>query len=435
MTEADLKTFGQDRLGIIAPYGAQNMFSGLSPNDGVGQEEWEQGYISLKGEIDRLQLGKQATRGKADKLTVYPWLSDKEGDIIGGDIVFHMPEPEGSIGHDDFDCGGEQNTAQLVPVISTFAGLGDFIRASFPHDEEMQRQCIEYYCSPLGMARGGARFDNQALVGSNFAVQIGGVITKPPVLAISVGQKARYRAPLPSNVRNANGDNSRMPERPVYGIEPYTPESFSEGLQAHVRTYLMQKTRYINTLKNYHKSHALMAAMDHTFTFARMNFVIQLYAMMTAMRMDTIPLSAPYDFIADRARPSKRENFILGLARCLDLIEITGGDIANVEITEQIKENWTLLGMQMLQSSFYSGESAQLGFGWDDNTQDNAYIDQASRRIVTDLPGGELLNMQFNAHRLHWSGISQFVQKDLALTPLTCIKASKGNDENAAYLT
>lgn len=436
MSSADLSSYAlsNGRMGVIAPAGAGNFFSSPSPNEGRGQAEWEQGYVSIKGQIDRNRLDTQARDGTADRRSVYAWISEGSGDVIGGDVVYNVPDSDGTAGRRKNFKSHTNDDGQLVDCISTFAGFGGDIAAAFPTDENMQREAVEFYCQPLGIAHGGARYNNQALVGSSFAIQTRGVISKPPALAVNVGQRCRFRAPLPSKLRHQAQDSTiQAIARPTFEIEPHTPETFSTCIQTHIRNYLNNQNKYMQAISgDYHKSHAIMTAMDHIFSFMRTSFVLQLYSMLSVLGINALVLPADYNFLSG-VGVITLENFILGLARCTDVIDQRGADIPGVEITDVVKENWTKLAMQMLQSTFYSGELAQLGFGWDETTSKNQYINLQSKHIITDIPGGELLNLQFNAHRFMWSGVGQFVNKELALSRLTCTK-SANPDEVGAFL-
>lgn len=427
--------FESTRLIDQAPMGQNSpMYANMVPG-GVGLQETPQGLVTVKGVVDGQLQARQFTDGQATGMgltSVYPVPSVDVLSIKGNEVAFTIPVGEADLNSPHLEVGNQG----MVPFGTALNGLGREIVEDFPGDEKLHTEYLTHLVKRIGVVKGGAKAVSND---SPFVtLQIFGIVTSyqgsEPMPA---GSFVRIVARRPSELLSNPGltKPKETPGKVTLDHEPFKPSGVADRLRTHVRAYLASSDKYEHAMNmSYRKTHALIAAMHHLFTFIKMSQIVFLDEIMRVTGA-TLVLPTPgtnqYSLYGAAGLGATREQTTLGLAKAMGLLD--NHMISGISMSADKQHRWNKLTRQILMKTLVPSEYPQLSVGW--NNGRNTAVLQMTTRIDSSNPVGELYYKQLQAPNLFYSHVAQFYLREWSNISGQVVKGAEAGCAFAQFMS
>jgi hypothetical protein len=312
-------------------------------------------------------------------------------------------------------------------VLSTLSGLGSDAADKFPDNDKMLLECIENDIEVVGVS--SQKFDME---GSRYRHGVSairsGVRNIHAYTQLPYGVTVKAVPLTPSQYRT---DGFKMPSGtigakfPLVAV-PYDPRSVGEKFKTNMTNYLSNPMEYAQCMEPKYKSSSKRIAALETQNLSDLTkgllFIEQLVKIGI---IDPIKFKDRTIFDLSHGNPTSQTEILLALAQALGVLGNNTYNIPNISMSQAQQNAFVEAKRQILMSMYWSGEIANLGFGWDDDTGTNPGTNGQTGKVQLSTAHGKMLNAQFNLWRASVSAMGDWVSSDRKNILGTIVKGSE----------
>ncbi len=307
--------------------------------------------------------------------------------------------------------GRKSNIRDVVPkALTQLNGKGAEALQMFPNDEVNQVNYLSNRIQVIGVAEDDI-FDVKSSSASSFLVKIAGPRSILARGSLKFGDYIQAVPPKPSQLDNLS-QLEGVPYLKVTLIpRAYTPLTVAETIGTYIRLFLRSEERMLSLNDMRFSRTPLHVALKTMFSNQLFIGCITLYKFLKLGIIQWNDLGNVNFNLKLQGQQPTHEDLIIAMMQNFDLFPRQNFTPPGTNVRQDIKSNYTELGITLLNMFNWDGRVANFGFGFDDKSN-RLEGKTETGEIITSNSRGAVLNLQLNLPKSNYAATSQFIMKE-----------------------